>query len=83
MGPRLVDLAGQQARSTRCSPASTCAAPPRACSPPSIRHRWPPIELLMVPSRPLDASKIPERGIVLGEPFDPRRIEAALQTFAG
>lgn len=48
----------------------------------SIRDRWPPIELLMVSSQPWDASQIPERGIVLGKPFDRRRIVAAIQKFA-
>ncbi|MCJ2035539.1 response regulator [Methylobacterium sp. J-068] len=48
----------------------------------SIRDRWPPIELLMVSSKPWDASQIPARGIVLGKPFDRRRIVAAIQKFA-
>ena len=48
----------------------------------SIRDRWPPIELLMVSSQPWDAAQIPARGIVLGKPFDRRRIVAAIQRFA-
>ncbi len=48
----------------------------------SIRDRWPPIELLMVSSQPWDASQIPSRGVVLGKPFDRRRIVAAIREFA-
>ncbi|SFM61273.1 response regulator [Methylobacterium pseudosasicola] len=48
----------------------------------SIRDRWPPIELLMVSSQPWDTSQIPARGVVLGKPFDRRKIEAALRKFA-
>ena len=48
----------------------------------SIRDRWPPIELLMVSSQPWDASQIPSRGVVLGKPFDRRRIVAAIRAFA-
>ena len=48
----------------------------------SIRDRWPPIELLMVSSQPWDAAQIPARGVVLGKPFDRRRIVAAIQRFA-
>ena len=47
-----------------------------------IRDRWPPIELLMVSSQPWDAAQIPERGIVLGKPFDRRKIEAMIRKFA-
>ena len=47
-----------------------------------IRERWPPLELLMVSSQPWDAAQIPVRGVVLGKPFDRRRIVAALQKFA-
>ncbi|AWN52929.1 response regulator [Methylobacterium sp. 17Sr1-1] len=47
-----------------------------------IRDRWPPIELLMVSSQPWDAAQIPSRGIVLGKPFDRRKIEATLRRFA-
>ncbi|MFH6781354.1 MULTISPECIES: response regulator [Methylobacterium] len=46
-----------------------------------IRDRWPPIELLMISSHPWDEAQIPARGIVLGKPFDRRRIEAALRRF--
>lgn len=48
----------------------------------SIRDRWPPIELLMISSQPWDAAQIPERGLVLGKPFDRRKIEAAIRNFA-
>ena len=48
----------------------------------AIRHRWPPLDLLMVSSQPWDAAQIPARGIVLGKPFDRRRIVAALQKSA-
>lgn len=48
-----------------------------------IRDRWPPIELLMVSSQPWDDAQVPERGVVLGKPFDRRRIEAAIRKFAG
>ena len=47
-----------------------------------IRERWPPLELLMVSSQPWDAAQIPARGVVLGKPFDRRRIVAAIQRFA-
>ncbi len=47
-----------------------------------IRDRWPPIELLMVSSQPWDAAQIPTRGVVLGKPFDRRKIVAAIQKFA-
>ncbi len=48
----------------------------------AIRDRWPPIELLMISSQPWDQSQIPARGVVLGKPFDRRRIEAAIRQFA-
>lgn len=48
----------------------------------SIRDRWPPIELLMVSSQPWDKSQIPSRGVVMGKPFDRRRIVAAIRKFA-
>ena len=48
----------------------------------AIHDRWPPIELLMVSSQPWEAAQIPARGIVLGKPFDRRRIVAALQKSA-
>jgi CheY-like chemotaxis protein len=47
-----------------------------------LRERWPPLELLMVSSQPWDQTQVPARGIVLGKPFDRRRIVKALQTFA-
>ncbi|KMO21356.1 response regulator [Methylobacterium platani] len=47
-----------------------------------IRDRWPPIELLMISSRPWDEAQIPSRGVVLGKPFDRRKIEATLRRFA-
>lgn len=49
----------------------------------TIRDRWPPIELLMVSSQPWDEAQIPERGVVLGKPFDRRKIEAVIRKFAG
>lgn len=48
----------------------------------SIRDRWPPIELLMISSQPWDTAQIPDRGIVLGKPFDRRRIIAAIRQFS-
>lgn len=48
----------------------------------SIRDRWPPIELLMISSHPWDAAQIPDRGIVLGKPFDRRKIVAAIRRFS-
>lgn len=48
----------------------------------SIRDRWPPIELLMISSQPWDAAQIPARGLVLGKPFDRRKIEAAIRKFS-
>jgi CheY-like chemotaxis protein len=48
----------------------------------SIRDRWPPIELIMVSSRPWDSAQVPERGVVLSKPFDRRKIEAAIRRFA-
>jgi CheY-like chemotaxis protein len=48
----------------------------------TIRDRWPPVELIMISSQPWDADQIPARGIVLGKPFDRRKIEAAIRTFA-
>ncbi|WP_238193769.1 response regulator [Methylobacterium frigidaeris] len=48
----------------------------------TIRDRWPPIELVMISSQPWDASQIPARGVVLGKPFDRRRIVAAIRKFA-
>lgn len=47
-----------------------------------IRDRWPPIELLMVGSLPFYASELPHRGVLLGKPFDTRRIVAAIRKFA-
>ncbi|WP_267428156.1 response regulator, partial [Methylobacterium sp. GC_Met_2] len=48
----------------------------------TIRDRWPPIELVLVSSQPWDASQMPDRGILLGKPFDRRRIVAAIQKVA-
>ncbi|MDP4026767.1 response regulator [Methylobacterium sp. NEAU 140] len=48
----------------------------------SIRDRWPPIELLMISSQTWDAAQIPDRGVVLGKPFDRRKIVAAIRRFA-
>lgn len=47
-----------------------------------IRDRWPPIELLLVSSQPWDTTQMPARGILLGKPFDRRKIVAAIQKFA-
>ncbi|MDP4026283.1 response regulator [Methylobacterium sp. NEAU 140] len=47
-----------------------------------IRERWPPLELLMISSQPWDTSQIPARGVVLGKPFDRRKIVKAIQAFA-
>lgn len=49
----------------------------------TIRDRWLPIELLMVSSQPWDEAQIPERGVVLGKPFDRRKIKAVIRKFAG
>ena len=48
----------------------------------AIRERWPPLELLMISSRPWDQAQIPARGVVLGKPFDRRKIVAAIAKFA-
>ena len=48
----------------------------------AIRDRWPPIELLMVSSLPMHPSQLPDRGVVVGKPFDQRRIVAALRRLA-
>lgn len=48
----------------------------------AIRDRWPPIELVMISSCPWDAAQIPARGVLLGKPFDRRKIEAAIRAFA-
>lgn len=48
----------------------------------AIRDRWPPIELLMISSQPWDKAQIPARGVILGKPFDRRKIEAAIRSFA-
>ena len=48
----------------------------------AIRDRWPPIELLMVSSMPWTAGDLPSRGVLLGKPFDQRRIVAALKKMA-
>ena len=48
----------------------------------AIRDRWPPVELVMVSSRPWAETDVPARGVLLGKPFDQHRIVAALRTFA-
>ena len=48
----------------------------------AIRERWPPLELLMISSQPWDRAQIPARGVVLGKPFDRRKIVAAIAKFA-
>lgn len=45
----------------------------------AIRDRWPPIEILMVSSLPHAEENLPARGILVGKPFDQRRIVAAIQ----
>ena len=49
----------------------------------AIRDRWPPIELLMVSSQPWPAAHLPLRGVLVGKPFDQRKIVAAIRRFAG
>ena len=48
----------------------------------SIRDRWPPIELIMVSSQPWRADELPTRGVLVGKPFDQRKIVAAIRKFA-
>ena len=48
----------------------------------AIRDRWPPIELLLISSQPWEAEQLPTRGVLLGKPFDQRRIVAAIRQFA-
>lgn len=48
----------------------------------SIRDRWPPIELLLISSRPWDDEKLPHRGVLFGKPFDRRKIVDQLRRFA-
>ena len=48
----------------------------------SIRDRWPPIELLLISSQPWDDQDLPHRGVLLGKPFDRRRIVGQLRRFA-
>ncbi len=48
----------------------------------AIRDRWPPIELLMITSRPWDEKQVPARGVVLSKPFDRRKIVQVIRTFA-
>lgn len=48
----------------------------------AVRDRWPPIELLMISSIPHEERNLPERGILVGKPFDQRRIVAALRKLA-
>lgn len=45
----------------------------------AIRDRWPPIELLMISSIPYAEKNLPQRGMLVGKPFDQRRIVAALR----
>lgn len=45
----------------------------------AIRDRWPPIEILMVSSLPHEERNLPKRGVLVGKPFDQRRIVAAIQ----
>lgn len=48
----------------------------------AIRDRWPPIELLLIGSQPVAARDMPERGILVGKPFDSDRIVAAIRKLA-
>ena len=48
----------------------------------AIRDRWPPIELLMVSSEPWAERDLPSRGVLLGKPFNQRRIVATLRRLA-
>lgn len=48
----------------------------------AIRDRWPPIELLMLSAQPWAADQMPSRGVLVGKPFDRRKIVAALRRFA-
>lgn len=49
----------------------------------AIRDRWPPIELLMVSALAWRGVQLPLRGILVGKPFDRRKIVSALRTLAG
>lgn len=46
-----------------------------------IRDRWPPIELLLVSSQPWKAEELPQRGVLVGKPFDQHRIVDAIRKF--
>lgn len=48
----------------------------------AIRDRWPPIELLLISSQPWTVEQLPARGVLLGKPFDQRRIVGAIRNFA-
>ncbi|WP_237478053.1 response regulator [Lichenibacterium dinghuense] len=48
----------------------------------SIRDRWPPIELLLISSQPWKDDELPHRGVLIGKPFDRRRIVDQLRRFA-
>lgn len=48
----------------------------------AIRDRWPPIELLMISSTPYAETKLPHRGVLVGKPFDSRKIVATLRKLA-
>lgn len=48
----------------------------------AIRDRWPPIELLMVSSQVHGPDRLPHRGVLVGKPFDSRRIVAAIRKMA-
>ena len=48
----------------------------------SIRDRWPPIELLLISSQPWRDEDLPHRGVLMGKPFDGRRIVDQLRRFA-
>ncbi len=48
----------------------------------AIRDRWPPIELLMVTSQLVRVDELPPRGVLVGKPFDSRKIVATLKRMA-
>ena len=48
----------------------------------AIRDRWPPLEILMISSIPYAEKHLPKRGVLVGKPFDQRRIVAALRKLA-
>ncbi|KAB0676282.1 response regulator [Aureimonas leprariae] len=49
----------------------------------AVRDRWPPVELVLVSSRPWAEHDLPARGVLFGKPFDERRIVSTIRKFAG